>query len=340
MEVFLLSISALRKIIPSSRMTLGVELPLDTDWSPEGLKQAEKEGRPFGVPNMERHAEYARLVDQLGFKSMWIRDVPFFDPDRFGDAAQLFDPFAYLGYLAAITRDVILATGAIVLPLRHPYHVAKAAATVDQLSDGRFVMGIATGDRPVEFPIFGVEAEKKGEILRQSVHMIKEAWSKDNMLFDNQLDLLPKPVQHTIPLIMAGRGNQTLEWIVQHMDGWFNYPRGIASTAHQIAEWEKAHEDLGMVERKPYITAYHLDLHEHPYHPAKPFKFGATIGRNELLRYLKRLEEIGVSHVAFNFRHSQRPIPEVLHELAEHVLPEFHHTENKKEKFPSVISNR
>ncbi|MBA4543277.1 MULTISPECIES: LLM class oxidoreductase [Thermoactinomyces] len=320
--------SALRKMIPANRLTLGVELPLDTDWSPEGLKQAKKEGRPFGVPNMERHAEFARLVDRLGFKSMWIRDVPFFDPHRFGDAAQLFDPFAYLGYLAAITHDVILATGAIVLPLRHPYHVAKAAATVDQLSGGRFVMGIATGDRPVEFPIFGVDADQKGAILREHVELIKEAWNKDHMLFDNQLDLLPKPVQPEIPIVMAGRGTQTLEWIVQHLDGWFNYPRGVASTELQIEEWEKVHEKLGITERKPYISAYHLDLHEHPYHPAKPFKFGATIGRNELIRHLKRLEEIGVNHIALHFRHSQRPIPEVLHELAEYVLPEFNHTGN------------
>jgi luciferase-type oxidoreductase len=324
-EVVRLSISALKKMIPSRRMTFGVELPLDTDWSPAGLKQAEQEGRPFGVPNMERHAEYARLVDRLGFKSMWLRDVPIFDPYRFGDAAQLFDPFAYLGYLAAITHDVILATGAIVLPLRHPYHVAKAAATIDQLSGGRFVMGIATGDRPVEFPLFGVEAERKGEIFRQSVRLIKEAWNKEQMLVDNQLDLLPKPVQETIPLVMAGRGTQTLDWIVQHLDAWFNYPRGIASTEQQMAEWEKAHNDHGITERKPYISAYHLDLHEDPDHPAEPFKFGATIGRNELVRHLKRLEEIGVAHIAFHFRHSQRPIPEVLHELAEYVLPEFEH---------------
>ncbi|WP_089970160.1 LLM class oxidoreductase [Lihuaxuella thermophila] len=318
-----LSISALKKMIPQNRMTFGVELPLDTDWSPEGLKQAKQEGRPFGVPNMERHAEYARLADQLGFRSMWIRDVPLFDPYGFGDAAQLFDPFAYLGYLAAITQDIILATGAIVLPLRHPYHVAKAAATIDQLSGGRFVMGIATGDRPVEFPIFGVEAEKKGEIFRQSVHLIKEAWKKDEMLMDNRLDLLPKPVQESIPLVMAGRGTQTLDWIVQHLDAWFNYPRGIESTERQMAEWKKAHERQGLTEIKPYISAFHLDLHEHPDHPATPFKFGATIGRNELVRHLKRLEQIGVTHMAFHFRHSQRPIPEVLHELAEYVLPEF-----------------
>ncbi|MBN2910054.1 LLM class oxidoreductase [Polycladomyces sp. WAk] len=321
-----MSVSALKKLIPSRRMTLGVELPLDNDWSPAGLQRAKKERRPFGVPNMEHHAEYARLADQLGFKSIWIRDVPFFDPNRFGDAAQLFDPFAYLGYLAAITDHVILGTGAIVLPLRHPYHVAKAAATIDQLSGGRLVMGIATGDRPVEFPIFGVEAEKRGEILRQSVRMIKEAWNKDQMLFDNQLDLLPKPVQDTIPLIMAGRGTQTIDWIVQHLDGWFHYPRGIASTQHQIAEWKKAHEDHGLTEIKPYISAYHLDLHEDPNHPPKPLKFGATIGRNELIRHLQKLEEIGVHHLAFHFRHSQRPIPEVLHELAEYVLPEFHHS--------------
>lgn len=325
-----MGVSAWKKMMPSHRMTFGVEMPLDNDWSPEGRLRAQKEGRPFGVPDMERHAEVAKWADRLGFKSIWIRDVPFFDPVGFGDAAQLFDPFVYLGYLAAITRDIVLATGAIVLPLRHPYHVAKAAATVDRLSGGRLVMGIATGDRPVEFPIFGVEAEKKGEILRSSVQMIKEAWRKDRMLFDGRLDLLPKPVQESIPLVMAGRGTQTVEWIAQHLDGWFQYPRGVASTELQMDEWIQAHEKLGMTEIKPYISAYHLDLHADPDHPAQPFKFGATIGRNGLIRHLKKLEEVGVRHIAFHFRHSRRPIPEVMHELAEYVLPEFQEKERER----------
>lgn len=120
-----------------------------------------------------------------------------------------------------------------------------------------------------------------------------------------------------------------MNWIVQHLDAWFNYPRGIAATEQQMAEWIKAHEDQGISERKPYISAYHLDLHEDPDHPATPFKFGATIGRNELICHLKQLEEIGVAHIAFHFRNSQRPIPEVLHELAEYVLPAFQHETSK-----------
>ena len=85
---------------------------------------------------------------------MWVRDVPLFDP-AFGDAGQVFDPFAYLAYLAAQTRHVALATGSAIFTLRHPIDLAKAAATLDCLSGGRLLLGIASGDRAVEFPAYG-----------------------------------------------------------------------------------------------------------------------------------------------------------------------------------------
>ena len=81
------------------------------------------------------------------FPPFWLRDVPFNVPS-FGDAGQVFDPFVYLGYLAAGTKDIALGVSSIILPLRHPAHVAKAAASADQLSDGRLILGVASGDRP------------------------------------------------------------------------------------------------------------------------------------------------------------------------------------------------
>lgn len=66
------------------------------------------------------------------------------------EAGQVYDPWVWLGWIAAQTSTIALATGSIILPLRHPLHTAKASASVDQLTGGRFVLGVASGDRPVE----------------------------------------------------------------------------------------------------------------------------------------------------------------------------------------------
>jgi alkanesulfonate monooxygenase SsuD/methylene tetrahydromethanopterin reductase-like flavin-dependent oxidoreductase (luciferase family) len=76
-------------------------------------------------------------------------DVPLSDPS-FGDAAQVFETFSYLGYLAAVTNNILLGTAAVVLPLREPVLTMKSAATVQQLSNGRLLLGAASGNRPVE----------------------------------------------------------------------------------------------------------------------------------------------------------------------------------------------
>lgn len=76
-----------------------------------------------------RHRERTELVDRLGFRAIWMRDVPPWLPGTFGDAGQAFDPVAYLGYLAAATQNVLLRTAAIVLPLRHPLMLAKQTST-------------------------------------------------------------------------------------------------------------------------------------------------------------------------------------------------------------------
>lgn len=99
------------------------------------------------VPTMERHVERVQLAEDLGFSAVWVRDVPFNVPS-FGDAGQVFDPFVYLGLLAGKTREIALGVASIILPLRHPAHVAKAAASIDVLSDGRLILGVASGDRP------------------------------------------------------------------------------------------------------------------------------------------------------------------------------------------------
>ncbi|MNQ77817.1 Alkanal monooxygenase beta chain [compost metagenome] len=118
-------------------------------------------------------ADLVTEIDRRGFAAVWVRDVPLFDPS-FGDAGQVFDPFTHLAFLAARTRNVALATGSAVVSLRHPIDLAKAATTIDQLSGGRLMIGVASGDRPIEFPAYGLEHGARAERFAPGVAFMRQ----------------------------------------------------------------------------------------------------------------------------------------------------------------------
>jgi luciferase-type oxidoreductase len=309
-------------------LTIGIDLPLDNDWGP-GRRAA---GLSNGVPDLTGHAEKAALADQLGFAALWVRDVPLFDPVRFGDAGTVFETFTHLGHLAATTRDAVLGTAAVVLPLRAPLLVAKAAATMDALTGGRFVLGVASGDRPVEYPLFGQDFDSRGAAFREAVDTLRAAWATPpagqgvavpslELSEQLQLDVLPKPAAGAVPLVVAGRAQQSLEWVAENADAWFNYPRDLDGLAAQLGQWRRLTADRGR--RKPYFMPMMLDLAEDPGARPEPIFHGMRTGRHALQDHLKRLTELGVSHLSLSLRCSTRPVEEVLHELAEAILPDY-----------------
>lgn len=317
--------SALDLIRKPGRLTLGIELPLDNDWSPEGDGRREADGRPRGVPDLSRYPELARRIDGSGFAALWMRDVPVFDPKNFGDAGSVYDPFVNLGFLAGMTKNVALGTAGIVLPLRHPMMVAKAAASVDQLSGGRLILGLASGDRPVEYPLLGLDFEKRGETFRDNLAYLREAWKDTGLpLEDGRIisgyDLLPKPLQRRIPGVIAGNGQQSNDWIAANMDGRFVYPGTLDRLAAQAADFHSLREAAGLGPGA-FISAFHLDLADDPNETPAPRRFGARVGRKPFLDHLERLHAAGVDHLAVLLRPSRRPLAEVIEELARDVIP-------------------
>lgn len=307
-------------------LTIGIDLPLDNDMATARRVEAR------GVPDLTGHAERARLADELGFAALWVRDVPLYDPVHFGDAGTVFETFTHLGHLAATTRNAVLGTAAVALPLRVAWLVAKAAATVDMLSGGRFVLGVASGDRPVEYPLFGVDFDSRGAVFRESVDILRAAWSRPpaghgvavpslRLSSDLQLDVLPKPAADTIAVVVAGRAQQSVQWLAEHADGWFNYPRDLAGLSGQITQWRRLTRNSDAP--KPYLMPMMLDLTEDPGTEPTPIFHGIRTGRHALVDHLDRLTGMGVSHLSLSLRCSSRPVEEVLHELAETVLPSF-----------------
>ena len=128
------------------------------------------------VPQMSSQLERIQLAEELGFSALWLRDVPFNVPS-FGDAGQLYDPFVYLGLLTGQTHKIALGVASIILPLRHPAHVAKAANSVDVLSNGRLLLGVASGDRPQEYPALNQNFQNRGKRFREAFdyrHQVNE----------------------------------------------------------------------------------------------------------------------------------------------------------------------
>ncbi|GAB7547623.1 TIGR03571 family LLM class oxidoreductase [Cupriavidus sp. 8B] len=297
--------------------SVGVELPLDNDWSPAGDRARREARRLPGEPDLARHGELARLADQLGFRALWVRDVPLYDP-QFGDAAQVFETFSYLGYLAGVTERILLGTAAVVLPLREPLLTLKSAATVDHLSNGRLMLGVASGDRPIEYPIFGRDFAQRGKAFREQVALLRDAGAAT---LPAGVQLLPR-LRKPLPLLVAGLAQQDPAWVGEHMDGWLAYPGTPEDHVRRSGLWRSVAGSTPNT--KPYISFIHLDLLDDPDAPMQRHRFGAAVGRNGLIDELHAMHKAGAAHIGLHLRRSHRPVREVMEEIAAYVLPRFH----------------
>jgi luciferase-type oxidoreductase len=306
---------AYQSVFQPDRLTLGLVVPI--------------EAYPTApVPSLERHLERVRLAEELGFRAVWLRDVPFNVPS-FGDAGQVFDPFVYLGALATTTERIALGVASIILPLRHPAHVAKAAASVDVLSGGRLLLGVASGDRPDEYPAMRKSFGDRGARFRDSLKYIEEVakpWPKcdtEQGTLMSTMDMLPKPTAGAIPTLITGSSQQSPEWIAAHGHGWMTYPRPAAAQAQVISEYRGRLVRSG-ARNKPVMQSLYIDLLDDPDAQATPIHLGLRLGSATLRTHLEELRAAGVNHVALNLRFNHAPIETTLERLATDVLPTFH----------------
>ncbi len=306
---------AFNSVFIPNKLSIGIAIPIENNMMEP-------------IASMKDHIKRAKLVEQLGFKALWVRDIPFFVPS-FGDAGQIFEPFSYLSYLSGHTNDIALGIASVALPLHHPAHLAKAAATVDQLSEGRFLMGVASGDRPVEYPAMNINHENRGELFRESFNYIKESaksYPKLNTTaygnLDGSIDMIPKPYGTKIPMLLTGNSQQSLEWNATNSDGWMNYPMGNYKQEMTIKEWREIVEKEHNYD-KPYMQSLFIDLHSDDNFRPQPIPLGFRIGANHLVSYLKLMQEIGVNHVALVLRFNTNDVTDTLKFLSKKIVPHF-----------------
>jgi len=272
-----------RRLFGESGLSFGISFPLT----------GEREATPVVADELHlvRHAE------SVGFDGLWVRDVPTYWP-RFGDAGGAFDTWPLLSNLAAQTDDIALGTASVVLPLRHPIHVAKSAATVDRLSDGRLVLGVASGDRDPEYAAFGVDADDRGRLVREHVDALRTLWTEAYPTLDGswgsldgELDVLPKPTTDTLPLLPTGHARQSVEWIADHGDGWLFYHLPDDTLQTYIEKWRR------LAGEKPFVIAVRVAFADDPTADPEPLHLGYRAGVDWFRTYFGRLRDYGLDHV-------------------------------------------
>src|SRR4051812_12574081 len=124
--------------------------------------------------------EVVELLEELGFDGVWIAE------HHFRDYGVVNNIFTMLANLAARTENLRLGTGIVVLPLHNPIHVAEEAAMVDVLSNGRLELGIGRGYQSIEFESFGLSLAEARDRFDESLNMILELWTGENVHFQGK----------------------------------------------------------------------------------------------------------------------------------------------------------
>lgn len=196
------------------------------------------------------------------------------------------------------------------------------------------VLGIASGDRPVKFPAYGLDHDHRGERFAQSVDYFRRLSDSHQASIHSplgQLDgaqLLPRPLTGRIPLPVTGSSRQSLQWLGEQADGWITFPEathnslGPKRLSEKIRAWRAVIPGGGF---RPHVTNEWIDLDEDPSFPRTPLQGGYVLrtGHNGLIALLHEWLEAGVNHAALGIQMARRPPQEIIQELAEEVLPLF-----------------
>ncbi|MGA0122494.1 MAG: LLM class F420-dependent oxidoreductase, partial [Gaiellales bacterium] len=136
------------------------------------------------------------------------------------------EPFVLFGYLAAVTT-LELAPSIIIMPQRQTALVAKQAAQVDLLAEGRFRMGVAVGWNHVEYEALGEAFSKRGRRLDEQIVLLRRLWTERSVTFEGEFDritgagLAPLPLQRPIPIWVGGGAPPAYRRMGRLADGWF-----------------------------------------------------------------------------------------------------------------------
>jgi probable F420-dependent oxidoreductase len=275
-------------------------------------------GRPARHPAVRAHIrDVAVAADRLGYDVLWTAEHLIFPahvatPYPYGPGLPfdvtdpILDVTATLSFVAALTTRVRLGSAVVVLPYHHPIALAKAIATLDVLSNGRVLLGVASGWLREEFEMLGIPFRERGARTDESIALLKALWCDETMFrgrffrIDHGVSF-PKPVQHPHPPIwIGGDSNAALRRVARFGDGWMAVPKSLD---HLVLDIETIRRHAEAAGRDPATIGVASS--------------GAARSMTELLDLLPRLHALGITIVNVPALAWTQTVPEALELLQE-----------------------
>ena len=195
----------------------------------------------------------ARLADEIGFDSVWagehvVLPNPHVAPAPMQPTDPILDPLVHLAFVAAASPRLLLGTGIIILPQRNPLVLAKQAASLDVLSDGRLLLGIGAGYLEPEMSALGAPMNERGRRTDDYIAAMRAIWNEPGPVsFDSPsyrfagVDAHPRPVQSGGPrIIVGGHTPAAYRRAVQSGHGWYGFALTPDATAACLAGLKEA----------------------------------------------------------------------------------------------------
>ncbi|MFQ5913795.1 MAG: LLM class flavin-dependent oxidoreductase [Nitrospinota bacterium] len=208
------------------------------------------------VPDPDELISFAKRAEELGYESVWVWDHIFLGVEP---CFPILDSLTLLTAIACHTSTIRLGTGVLVLPLRNPAVLAKETATLDIISKGRLILGLASGWYAREFNAVGIDFKRRGKIFEQNLEILTRLWTEDKV--DGEYPphrlsgavLQPKPVQKPRPpILIGGYVDRVLKRAATKADGWLTYyytPEGFARSWNKVEQFAReAGKDPGEVD--------------------------------------------------------------------------------------------
>ncbi|MSW05300.1 MAG: TIGR03619 family F420-dependent LLM class oxidoreductase [Actinobacteria bacterium] len=177
-------------------------------------------------------AAAARAAQDCGFDAVYVTDHP--APDQRwleGGGHHALEPMVVLGYAAAVTEHLMLQTNVYIAAYRNPFLAAKSVLSLDLLSGGRAIIGVAAGYLRPEFGALGVEFDERNELLDECIDVMRKAWTEDQVAFEGEhfrsrgVTMRPRPVaQPHPPIWVGGNSKAAIRRAVERGDGWVPFP--------------------------------------------------------------------------------------------------------------------
>ncbi len=290
----------------------------------------------LALPNFETIAtrdsivRAAQLAEEGGWDSVWVTDHVLMASDQMHPYGHLFEAMTTLAYVAGMTKRVKLGTSILVLPPRNPILTAKEFATLDALSNGRVMVGIAPGWNEREFGFLNADFHRRGKILDEQIAVMRALWTQPNPSFDGKFyrfkDTIfsPRPVQKNIPIWIGGNSDAGIKRAARLGDGW-HVTGSVPEVVKQRVEMMRP-----MLNNRPFTISARvevtldgklpIDFNGPDGSPRK--RLGPTTA--EMNRAIEAYKKIGVEYMVLVLRDDEMGAMEThIQEIAREVLPRF-----------------